>query len=126
MFCRICYVAAIYVLTMMYGGQEPKPPSDSHDVMAEELGDDDAEARSSVGKIDVAVDVGSPKGSGSVSFAFKNIAYDIAQKGMDDKRVLSGVSATVKDGEVLAVVGPSGAGKTILLDTLTFNKGPGR
>jgi len=123
-FCRVCYVAAIYVLTMMYGGQEPKAPSDSYDVMAEEQGsDDDAEPRSSVGKIDV--DVSTKSGAGAVTFSFADIAYDIPQKGMSDKRVLNGVTATVKDGEVLAVVGPSGAGKTILLDTLTFNKGPG-
>merc|ERR1719453_1256025 len=36
-----------------------------------------------------------------------------------------GIEGSETEGEVLAIVGPSGAGKTILLDTLTFSKGPG-
>ena len=62
-----------------------------------------------------------------MEFAFKNICYSIsaAKKDEPDVDVLRDVSGSVQEGELLAIVGPSGAGKTILLDTLTFNKGPG-
>ncbi|GMH57680.1 hypothetical protein TrLO_g2570 [Triparma laevis f. longispina] len=120
--CRIGYVGAIYVLTMMYGGQEPKPPSESYSVMAEEFEEDEEETRVSTGMVDVSDEVASVI---SVTFAFRNIQYSIKQKKKKDAKVLENVSAAVSNGEVLAIVGPSGAGKTILLETLTFNKGPG-
>ena len=69
------------------------------------------------------VDANAPQDA--VSFSFRDISYSIPVKNEPDARVLRDVSATVNEGEVLAIVGPSGAGKTILLDTLTFSKGPG-
>jgi ABC-type multidrug transport system ATPase subunit len=143
---RIGYVAAIYVLTKMYGGQAPGAPGDD---VAVAMGDDDddsfnssrssetnpgmphsksgADIKLSVAEIeafDAAVDA---KDGTGVEFAFKNICYSIAGKKKDepDAAVLRDVSGSVREGEILAIVGPSGAGKTILLDTLTFNKGPG-
>ena len=71
----------------------------------------------------VEVDANAPQDA--VSFSFRDISYSIPVKNEPDARVLRDVSATVNEGEVLAIVGPSGAGKTILLDTLTFSKGPG-
>ena len=121
--CRFGYMAAIYVLTQMYGGQEPKPQPDSYSVMQQENKGDDGD-KLSVRLTDSRNDTAA-KPSSKVTFAFKEISYAIPQKKEEDKIVLKNVSATVKDGEVLAVVGPSGAGKTTLLDTLTFNKGPG-
>lgn len=44
-----------------------------------------------------------------VSFAYNNI---------DDKQVLSKINLTVKKGDVLAIVGPSGAGKTTIVDLI--------
>ena len=142
---RLGYVAAIYVLTKMYGGQAPGAPGDD---VAVAMGDDDddsfrsrssetnprmphsksgADIALSVAEIeafDAAVDANDGTG---VEFAFKNICYSIAGKKKDepDAAVLRDVSGSVREGEILAIVGPSGAGKTILLDTLTFNKGPG-
>ena len=46
--------------------------------------------------------------------------------GKGPKVILRDVSARIPAGNVLAIIGPSGAGKTILLNTLTLGKGPGR
>jgi ABC-type multidrug transport system ATPase subunit len=142
--CRVGYVGALYVLTKMYGGQEPVPPSDSYAVMMDEEEEEVESSASARGgmprsgssaevsralaspgaKLAAAAGVGSNDGP-VFSFAFKGLSYSIPQKKESDLRVLQNVSASVSEGEVLAIVGPSGAGKTILLDTLTFAKGPG-
>lgn len=44
---------------------------------------------------------------------------------MKDKEILKGISGVAKSGEVLAIMGPSGAGKTMLLNLLTLEDGPG-
>merc|ERR1719329_105998 len=136
---RLVYVAAIYVLTKMYGGQAPGAPGDDVAVPMEYEADDAASPRvphSSSGA-DIALSdvelkafdtVGEAAEDGTgVEFAFKNICYSIsaAKKDEPDVDVLRDVSGSVREGELMAIVGPSGAGKTILLDTLTFNKGPG-
>ena len=41
------------------------------------------------------------------------------------KEIFSGVSGVVEPGEVLAVLGPSGAGKTSLMDVLACRKSSG-
>lgn len=136
--CRIGYVAAIYVLTKVFGGDEIAPLSDRDSqvitVDVEEQGPDGsvrggkdgweegAEGSSSGAGIVAAFGNGDAQ---TVSFAFQDIAYSIPEK-EGSKEVLKHVSASVSDGEVLAIVGPTGAGKTILLDTLTFSKGPGK
>lgn len=128
--CRVGYMAAIYVLTKMYGGQTPAEPSESYEVVVD---GDESEGDSTVRGGEVALSVAeltvatiskdAPEGT---TFRFENISYSIpGKKGEPDARVLSNVSADVRAGEVLAIVGPSGAGKTILLDTLTYSKGPG-
>lgn len=47
------------------------------------------------------------------ALSFKNISYRIGEK-----VVLDGINGTVKPGEVMAIVGSSGAGKTTFLDLL--------
>jgi len=136
--CRLGYVGIIHALTQLYGGQEPAPPAESYSVMIEEEG---AESGAGGDGQAVAIKVGeetdaAPEGSkvvwaGSggepqqVTFAFRDIGYSIPQGKGAASQVLQHVSATVKNGELLGIVGSSGAGKTILLDTLTFSKGPG-
>ncbi|MCQ2570305.1 MAG: ATP-binding cassette domain-containing protein, partial [Limosilactobacillus sp.] len=41
------------------------------------------------------------------------------QKQFDGRQILADVNLTVKDGEILSIVGPSGAGKTTLLRCIT-------
>ena len=130
---RIAYLYAVYYLTKINGGKEPAPPSEkAHEVMIEP--ESDGEEHSHRGGVvavvgiegsetKVEVDANAPQDA--VSFSFRDISYSIPVKNEPDARVLRDVSATVNEGEVLAIVGPSGAGKTILLDTLTFSKGPG-
>ena len=70
---------------------------------------------------------------GGCAYAFSNIGYEITPKNAlgaakgPPKCVLAGTSATVTDGEVLAIVGPSGAGKTAYCSTRSTSKrGPAR
>ena len=46
------------------------------------------------------------------------IRFDNVVKRFDGREVLAGVSFTVEKGEVLAVVGPSGTGKSVTLKHL--------
>ena len=136
---RLGYVAAIYALTKMYGGQAPGAPGEDVAVPMEYEADgsETPHVPHSSSGADIALSdvemkefdtVGEAAEDGTgVEFAFKNICYSIsaAKKDEPDVDVLRDVSGSVQEGELLAIVGPSGAGKTILLDTLTFNKGPG-
>jgi ABC-type multidrug transport system fused ATPase/permease subunit len=109
----------------MYGGQTPAEPSESYEITvdAEDEDDKNSLAVSVADAPPAPISKDDPDGT---TFCFKDISYSIpGKKGEGDKRVLTDVSATVHAGEVLAIVGPSGAGKTILLDTLTYSKGPG-
>ena len=53
-------------------------------------------------------------------YTFKDICFTVPAKGADgkptEKKILSNISATVKSGHVLAIMGPSGAGKTTTLN----------
>lgn len=46
------------------------------------------------------------------------IAFENVSKSFDSKRVLDGLSFTVERGEILAIVGPSGTGKSVTLKHL--------
>ena len=56
-------------------------------------------------------------------YTFKDICFTVPAKGADgkptEKKILSNISATVKSGHVLAIMGPSGAGKTTLINVST-------
>ncbi|XP_028413508.1 ABC transporter G family member 28-like [Dendronephthya gigantea] len=53
----------------------------------------------------------------TIDISFKNLGLTL--KGGDQKVVLQGVTGHVRSGEVTAVMGPSGAGKTTFLNTLS-------
>jgi len=54
------------------------------------------------------------------------IAIDGLHKAFDGKRVLAGVDLTVRRGDVLAVVGGSGCGKTVLINHILGQLAPDR
>ena len=143
--CRLVYVAQIILLTKVVGSEEPRLPTTvalstastvapardappSATLGAPDL--DVAEAQESAGEAVLRGSAGVGAASSCV-FAFSNLGYSITPKNPlgvvkgPPKSVLANTSATVTEGEVLAIVGPSGAGKTILLDSLNFFKGPG-
>jgi ABC-type glutathione transport system ATPase component len=53
-------------------------------------------------------------------YKFKNIGFSVEAKDDNgdkvEKQILQNISATVKSGHVLAIMGPSGAGKTSLIN----------
>ena len=145
--CRLVYVAQIVWLTKVVGGEEPRPPTTESSAASTSTPIDVTPTRKPpVSATAAAPDVAAAEAqesapaaamgragarAGGCDFTFSNIGYDITPKNTlgaakgAPKSVLAGTSATVTEGEVLAIVGPSGAGKTVLLDTLNFAKGPG-
>mmetsp|Transcript_56160 Transcript_56160/g.111487 ORF Transcript_56160/g.111487 Transcript_56160/m.111487 type:complete len:1121 (-) Transcript_56160:482-3844(-) len=145
-FCRCSYALLLHMLTKVMGGQEPRPASTSthHHTPAavkaspkvapvagepspteEERFTLETSARS------VGAESLGAESVGSCLFSFYGIGYTIPPKKSimgaptPAKLILSNATATVAEGEVLAIIGPSGSGKTTLLNTLTFAKGPG-
>ena len=147
--CRIGYVAQVWVLTQVVGGQEPADPaaatvssttddSNPADTPSSRTSPSIAPGVEPAAEVTAAAKPESDESrlsfgsqdAGPCVFSFSEIGYTITPKTLTGKKlppkvVLSGATATVSDGEVLAIVGPSGAGKTILLNTLNFAKGPG-
>lgn len=58
-------------------------------------------------------------------FTFKNISYFVHHEGKE-KQLLRDVSGYVKPGQLVALMGASGAGKTTLMDALSQRKDSGR
>merc|ERR1711903_270686 len=52
-------------------------------------------------------------------FRFEDVRYRVKTKG-GETEILHGINGCVRSGEVLAILGPSGAGKTCLIDALTM------
>ena len=50
---------------------------------------------------------------------FKDVRYSVKTK-QGTKEILHGINGSCNSGEVLAIMGPSGAGKTCLIDLLTL------
>lgn len=59
-------------------------------------------------------------GMESSVFRFQNVNFTVG-KGEDKKNILQDISAVVKWGHVLAIMGPSGAGKTTVISALTLD-----
>ncbi len=54
------------------------------------------------------------------TLAFNNINLDVQIK-EGEKRIVRDIAGSVKSGEMFAILGPSGAGKTSLLNVLTMS-----
>ncbi|GKU08311.1 unnamed protein product [Fusarium langsethiae] len=61
----------------------------------------------------------------ATTFTFKNINYFVHHEGQE-KQLLQNVSGFVKPGQLVALMGSSGAGKTTLMDVLAQRKDSGR
>ncbi|ESU15374.1 hypothetical protein FGSG_08027 [Fusarium graminearum PH-1] len=61
----------------------------------------------------------------ATTFTFKNINYFVQHEGQE-KQLLQNVSGFVKPGQLVALIGSSGAGKTTLMDVLAQPKDSGR
>ncbi len=71
------------------------------------------------GNIDVAVNGNDSTHGGVSTFAWRGVSYGVGKPGTKkEKQILSDVSGEVSGGEVMALIGPSGAGKTSLLNVL--------
>ena len=57
----------------------------------------------------------------SSEFAFEQICYSAENAKGERKQILDSITGSCKSGEVFAILGPSGAGKTSLLNVLTLN-----
>jgi len=64
------------------------------------------------------------KNSKDHAFYFRDCRFTVPVKGKD-KDILKGVTGEARAGEVLAIMGPSGAGKTQLMNLLALVAGPG-
>ena len=129
-FCRVGYMAVIYVLTKMFGGQTPAEPSESYKVVVD--GDLEGDSSARGGEVALSVDeltvpsVSKDASEGTTFRASRTSRIPSrGRKGSRMREFFRTCPRRVRAGEVLAIVGPSGAGKTILLDTLTYSKGPG-
>lgn len=63
----------------------------------------------------------------AVTISWQDLVYEVdLPKEKTTRRILSGVSGYVSAGQVLAILGPSGAGKTTMLDILACRQKGGR
>ena len=53
-----------------------------------------------------------------VTMSWKDLTYEVPIPNAPNRRILQGVSGHVRTGQLLAILGPSGAGKTTMLDLL--------
>jgi ATP-binding cassette subfamily G (WHITE) protein 2 len=62
-----------------------------------------------------------------VSLSFKDLVYEVKdRKTKDTKRILNGISGHVHYGQLMGILGPSGAGKTTMLDILAQRQKGGK
>ncbi|KAL4474929.1 hypothetical protein ABPG74_001625 [Tetrahymena malaccensis] len=64
-------------------------------------------------------DIEPPKKYNSIDMSFKDISYSVIQKQGKSKNILKNLTGVMKSGEVTAILGPSGGGKTSLLNILS-------
>ena len=124
--------------TADYEEPSAEAPGTAKTLKSSQNGSHDVEAAANTAQVspDHTEDASSAAGSAEAphlddpktEFTFVDVAYVIPKVPFPkkpEKQILESISATVKAGDVLAIIGPSGAGKTILLNTLTLEKGPG-
>jgi subfamily B ATP-binding cassette protein MsbA len=110
---------AAYIGLLMAAGQSLRQVTNLQTVMAEGL----TAARRLFGALDIEPEIreaadAAPLPDGPVTVAFDHISFAYAPAAQGGAPTLSDISLTVKPGETIALVGPSGGGKSTLLSLL--------
>ncbi|MBM3246485.1 MAG: ABC transporter ATP-binding protein [Candidatus Omnitrophica bacterium] len=68
--------------------------------------------------LDLTPSIAEKAGAGELSGFHRSIAFENVRFGYAEQEILKGINLEVKKGQMLAVVGPSGVGKTTLVDLI--------
>ena len=105
----------LFISALMAAGQSLRQVANLQTVMAEGF----TAARRLFTALDIAPEIANDPNGKTLSPQFKQIEFDSVRFGYEaEAEVLKGVSFTVKAGQSVALVGPSGSGKSSLMNLL--------